>query len=55
VAVLIQGILPFLGHATIVKSLRALIVPFVVLFAILLGFAIPHAHLHGVHSADWET
>ena len=55
VAVLIQGVLPFLGHATIVKSLRALIVPFVVLFAILLGFAIPHAHLHGVHSADWET
>jgi nucleobase:cation symporter-1, NCS1 family len=55
VAVLIQGILPFLGHATIVKSLRALIIPFVVLFAILLGFAIPHAHLHGVHSADWET
>jgi purine-cytosine permease-like protein len=55
VAVLTQGILPFLGHATIVKSLRAMIVPFVVLFAILLVFAIPHAHLHGVHSADWET
>ena len=53
VAVLIQGILPFLGHATIVKSLRLLIVPFVILFAVLLGFAIPHAHLHGAHSADW--
>jgi purine-cytosine permease-like protein len=55
VAVLIQGILPFLGHATIVKSLRAMIIPFVVLFAILLGFAIPHAHFGGAHSADWET
>ena len=45
VAVLIQGILPFLGHAAIVKTLRLLVVPFVVLFAILLGFAIPHAQL----------
>jgi nucleobase:cation symporter-1, NCS1 family len=54
-AVVIQGILPFLGHSTIVKSLRALIIPFVILFAILLAFAVPHAHLHGVHSADWET
>ena len=47
-AVLIQGILPFLGHAAIVKTLRLLIVPFVVLFAIMLGFAIPHANLHVV-------
>jgi purine-cytosine permease-like protein len=55
VAVLLQGIIPFLGHATIVKTLRALIIPFVVLFAILLAFAIPHAHFHGAHSADWQT
>jgi nucleobase:cation symporter-1, NCS1 family len=56
VAVLIQGILPFLGHAAIVKSLRVLIIPFVILFAVLLGFAIPHANLHGVpHGADWQT
>ena len=48
VAVLIQGILPFLGHAAIVKTLRLLVLPFVVLFAVLLGFAIPHAHLHVV-------
>ena len=33
VAVLIQGILPFLGHAAIVKTLRLLVLPFVVLFA----------------------
>ena len=45
VAVLIQGILPFLGHAAIVKTLRLLIIPFVILFAIMLGFAIPHANL----------
>jgi nucleobase:cation symporter-1, NCS1 family len=56
VAVLIQGILPFLGHAAIVKTLRLLILPFVVLFAVLLGFAIPHAHLHVVKtSGDWQA
>ena len=55
-AVLIQGILPFLGHAAIVKSLRLLIAPFVVLFAIMLGFAIPHANLQRVaHGAGWQT
>jgi purine-cytosine permease-like protein len=56
VAVLIPGILPFLGHATIAKTLRLLVVPFLVLFAVLLGFAIPHASVHGVvHGADWQT
>ena len=56
VAVLIQGVLPFLGHATIVRTLRVLVVPFVLLFVVLLGFAIPHATLHGVaHGADWQT
>ena len=56
VAVLIQGVLPFLGHATIVKTLRVLVIPFIILFAVLLGFAIPHATIHGVaHGADWQT
>jgi nucleobase:cation symporter-1, NCS1 family len=55
VAVLIQGILPFLGHAAIVKTLRWLVVPFVVLFAVLLGFAVPHAQLNAVpHGAGWQ-
>jgi NCS1 family nucleobase:cation symporter-1 len=55
-AVLVQGILPFLGHSTIIKSLRALILPFVVLFVVLLIFAVPHAHLNAVaHGADWQT
>jgi nucleobase:cation symporter-1, NCS1 family len=54
--VLVQGVLPFLGHATIVKTLRVLAVPFVVLFAVLLGFAVPHATVHGVaHGAGWQT
>ena len=53
---LVQGILPFLGHAAIVKTLRLLIVPFIVLFAVLLGFSIGHAHLNAVaHGAGWQT
>ncbi len=53
---LVQGILPFFGHAAIVKTLRLLVLPFVVLFAIMLGFAIPHANLHVVKtSGDWQS
>jgi len=55
VAVVIQGILPFLGHSTIVKTLRVLILPFLALFAVLLGFSVQHAHLSGGHAADWQT
>ena len=56
VAVLIQGVLPFLGHATIVKTLRALTIPFIVLFGVLLAFAVQHGTAHGVtHGADWQT
>jgi purine-cytosine permease-like protein len=56
VAVLIQGILPFFGHAAIVKTLRLLVVPFVILFAILLGLSISHANVHVVKaSGDWQA
>jgi len=55
-AVAVQIVLPFLGHATIVKTLRLLIIPFAVLFAVLLGFSAGHAHLHAVaHGAGWQT
>ncbi|HEY7948912.1 MAG TPA: cytosine permease [Acidimicrobiales bacterium] len=56
VAVAVQIVLPFLGHATIVKTLRFLIIPFAVLFAVLLGFSAHHAHLNAVaHGAGWQT
>jgi nucleobase:cation symporter-1, NCS1 family len=56
VAVLIQGILPFFGHAAIVKTLRWLVLPFVVLFAVLLGFSLAHANTHLVKtSGDWQS
>jgi NCS1 family nucleobase:cation symporter-1 len=56
VAIGIQFILPFLGHATMVKVLRMLILPFVAIFAIFLGFTADHARLNAVaHGAGWET
>jgi nucleobase:cation symporter-1, NCS1 family len=45
VAIVIQAVLPFLGHATIVKTLRWLIVPCIVIFAALLAFADGHMRL----------
>ena len=54
IAVVIQAILPFLGHATMVKVLRWLTIPFMVIFAILLGFAVPHATTASTHpGAGW--
>ena len=44
-AVAVQVILPFLGHATMVKVLRRLVLPFVVIYAVILGFTAGHAHL----------
>jgi nucleobase:cation symporter-1, NCS1 family len=50
VATAIQAVLPYLGHATMVRVLRALIVPFVAIFIVLAFFMGAHAHpslLHG--------
>ena len=56
IAIVIQAVLPVLGHATIIKTLRALAIPFVILFGVLLIFTLPHATIHGVaHGADWQT
>jgi len=45
-----------LGHAAIVKTLRWLVIPFVILFAIMLGLAVPHANVHVVKtSGDWQA
>jgi len=56
VAVAVQIVLPFLGHATIVKTLRLLVVPFTVLYAVVLGFSASHARLSAVtHGAGWQA
>jgi len=55
-AVGIQIILPFLGHATMVKVLKTLVIPFAVIFLVLLVFSWGHAHT-GIKAApyvDWR-
>jgi nucleobase:cation symporter-1, NCS1 family len=41
-AAAIQAVMPFFGHATMVKVLRALIIPFVAIFVLLMVYDIKH-------------
>jgi nucleobase:cation symporter-1, NCS1 family len=51
----IQTILPFLGHATLIKALRALLVPFVVLYVILAALTLGKVNVHAVAQAgSWQ-
>jgi NCS1 family nucleobase:cation symporter-1 len=53
-AVAIQAVLPLLGHAAVLKVLRWLALPFVVLFAVLAGLASSKVNLNfPPHSATW--
>jgi NCS1 family nucleobase:cation symporter-1 len=53
-AVAIQAVLPTLGHAAVLKVLRWLAIPFVVLFAVMAGLTAGKANLHAVaHGAGW--
>lgn len=54
-AAALQTVLPLLGHATVVKVLRALVGPFVVLYAVLAALTLGRAHLGGGHpGAGWQ-
>jgi purine-cytosine permease-like protein len=56
VAAAIQTVVPFLGYATIVKVLRALVVPFIVLYVILAFLTVGKANPGSVHpGANWQT
>jgi len=51
----IQLVLPLLGHATIVKTLRVLVAPFVLLFVVLAVLTIGKARFSGyIHGASWQ-
>jgi nucleobase:cation symporter-1, NCS1 family len=53
-AVAIQAVLPLLGHAAVLKVLRWLAIPFVILFAIMAGLTAGKANLHvPAHAASW--
>ena len=54
--VAIQLLLPFFGHASVVKTLRVLILPFIVLFAILAGLALSKVNLSSFsHAGSWQV
>jgi nucleobase:cation symporter-1, NCS1 family len=53
-AVLIQAVLPLLGHTAVLRVLRWLAIPFVVLFAVMAGLTAGKVNLHvPVHGASW--
>jgi len=53
-AVAIQAVLPLLGHAAVLKVLRWLAIPFIVLFAVLAGLTAGKVNLHvPAHGASW--
>ncbi|MFZ0089691.1 MAG: cytosine permease [Solirubrobacteraceae bacterium] len=54
-AAAIQLVLPLLGHRAMLRVLRLLVAPFVVLFILLAVFALPKAHLGAGSNANWET
>ena len=53
-AVAIQAVLPLLGHAAVLRVLRLLALPFVVLFAVMAGLTASKVSLHAApHGASW--
>ncbi len=55
-AVAIQAVLPVLGHAAVLKVLRWLAIPFVILFAVMAGLTTSKVNLHvPAHGASWGS
>jgi NCS1 family nucleobase:cation symporter-1 len=52
-AAAIQLLLPLLGHGTMLRVLRALVIPFVILFILLAALTLGKAHLGAGHNASW--
>jgi nucleobase:cation symporter-1, NCS1 family len=53
-AVAIQAVLPLLGHTAVLRVLKWLAIPFVVLFAVMAALATSKVNLHGpAHGASW--
>jgi nucleobase:cation symporter-1, NCS1 family len=56
VAVLIQAVLPLLGHAAVLRVLRWLSIPFVILFVVMAIITTSKVKLHAVpHGAGWGS
>ena len=55
-AACLQTVVPFLGYATVVKVLRALVLPFVALYVILAVLTVGKANPGSIHhGANWQT
>ncbi|MCU1493898.1 MAG: permease for cytosine/purines uracil thiamine allantoin [Acidimicrobiaceae bacterium] len=55
-AAAVQLVLPLLGHATIQKTLRVLLVPFVALFIVLAALTVHKERINDyIHGASWQT
>ncbi|MDQ6839592.1 MAG: cytosine permease [Actinomycetota bacterium] len=55
-AAALQGVLPLFGHASIIKALRVLIAPFMVLYVLLAVLTVHKAHLSAPsHGVGWQT
>jgi NCS1 family nucleobase:cation symporter-1 len=55
-AACLQTVLPFLGYATVLKVLRAMAIPFVVLYVILAVLTVGKANPSSIHhGASWQT
>ena len=54
-AALIQLVLPLLGHGTMLRVLRLLVAPFIVLFILLAILTLPKVHLGAGATANWQT
>jgi purine-cytosine permease-like protein len=56
IAACLQTVVPFLGYATVVKVLRALVLPFVALYVILAVLTVGKANPGSIHhGANWQT
>ncbi|MGH2842129.1 MAG: purine-cytosine permease family protein [Solirubrobacteraceae bacterium] len=49
----VQLLLPLFGHGTMMRVLRALVIPFVILFVALAVLTLGRAHLGAGHNATW--
>lgn len=54
-AACIQLLLPLLGHGTMMRVLRALVLPFLILFVVLAALTLGKAHLGAGHNASWAS
>ncbi len=55
VAAAIQLLLPLFGHRAMLRVLRALVIPFVILFVVLTILSVPKVHLGAGSDGSWQT